>query len=148
METIATTSHIVVSVILIGLVLLQQGKGANAGAVFGGGGDTVFGASGAGSALTKVTTAIAIVFFGLTLYLAYENKNRDAFEGAELLDALPTSAELVAETEVVPEESQSVGVEMLSPLPQEQVKDETTTGSDAATTDVEKIVEEAAQPEE
>ncbi len=45
------------------MILLQQGKGAEVGAVFGGSSQTVFGASGAGNALTKATWALAIIFF-------------------------------------------------------------------------------------
>ena len=55
--------HIVVCVSLVIVILLQQGKGAEVGAVFGGSSQTVFGASGAGNVLTKVTWALAAMFF-------------------------------------------------------------------------------------
>jgi preprotein translocase subunit SecG len=61
-------------VFLILVVLLQTGKGAEMGAVFGGGGgSTLFGASGAGNFLTKLTTGTAIVFFLTSLFLAYSS---------------------------------------------------------------------------
>ncbi len=76
--------HIVVSLTLIGVVLLQQGKGADVGAVFGGSSQTVFGASGAGNVLTKVTGICAAIFFATSLILAYTSSHRvsgSIFEG-------------------------------------------------------------------
>ena len=70
----ATILHLVACVFLILVVLLQTGKGAEMGAVFGGGGSsTLFGASGAGNFLTKLTTGTAIVFFLTSLFLAYSS---------------------------------------------------------------------------
>ena len=54
--------HLFLCVILIVLVLLQQGKGASAGAFMGGSSNTLFGSAGASTVLTKVTTGIAITF--------------------------------------------------------------------------------------
>jgi preprotein translocase subunit SecG len=71
---IVTVLHLVACVFLILVVLLQTGKGAEMGAVFGGGGSsTLFGASGAGNFLTKLTTGTAIVFFLTSLFLAYSS---------------------------------------------------------------------------
>ena len=57
MQSILLVIHVILSLALIGLVLIQQGKGADAGAAFGGGSSaSTFGASGAGSFLTKLTT--------------------------------------------------------------------------------------------
>ena len=72
--TIITIIHLIACVFLILVVLLQTGKGAEMGAVFGGGGSsTLFGASGAGNFLTKLTTGTAIVFFFTSLTLAYSS---------------------------------------------------------------------------
>jgi len=72
--TIITIIHLIACVFLILVVLLQTGKGAEMGAVFGGGGSsTLFGASGAGNFLTKLTTGTAIVFFLTSLTLAYSS---------------------------------------------------------------------------
>jgi preprotein translocase subunit SecG len=72
--TVITIIHLVACVFLILVVLLQTGKGAEMGAVFGGGGSsTLFGASGAGNFLTKLTTGTAIVFFLTSLTLAYSS---------------------------------------------------------------------------
>ena len=64
--------HVVVSIALIMIVLLQTGKGADMGAAFGGGGSqTLFGSTGASTFLSKATTAAAIVFMITSLALAY-----------------------------------------------------------------------------
>ena len=62
---------------LIGLVLLQQGKGADVGAAFGSGSSgTVFGSSGGANFLTRLTTVFAVFFFVLSFGLAYLAKER------------------------------------------------------------------------
>ena len=66
-----TIIHVIVSLGLILVVLLQQGKGAEMGAVFGGSSATIFGSSGAGNLLTRVTTGMAIVFMITSLSLGY-----------------------------------------------------------------------------
>ena len=72
MTTFLTILHVIVCVFLIAVVLLQRGKGAEIGAVFGGGGSsTVFGSRGAGNFLSKLTTGAAIVFMITSLSLAY-----------------------------------------------------------------------------
>ena len=72
MLTIITTLHVLAALAIVALVLLQQGKGADAGAAFGAGGSgTVFGARGAASFLTRTTAALAVVFFLTSLGLAW-----------------------------------------------------------------------------
>ena len=72
MSVILITIHIIVCVALIMIVLLQTGKGANMGAVFGGGSSqTLFGSTGASTFLTKATTAAAIIFMLTSLWLAH-----------------------------------------------------------------------------
>ena len=64
--------HVLVAVILIGLVLIQHGKGADIGASFGSGASsTVFGSQGTGTFLFKVTGGLAMVFFITSLTLSY-----------------------------------------------------------------------------
>jgi preprotein translocase subunit SecG len=63
--------HILACLMLIGIVLLQQGKGADMGAVFGGSSSTVFGSGGAGNFLTRLTAGCAIVFMLTSLSLTY-----------------------------------------------------------------------------
>ena len=70
MIILLTIFHVLVCVFLILVVLLQQGKGADWAGTFGGGGSqTVFGARGAGTVLSKATTAAAIIFMITSLAL-------------------------------------------------------------------------------
>jgi preprotein translocase subunit SecG len=63
MYTAVLTLHVILAIVLVILVLLQQGKGADAGAVMGAGGaNTVFGVGGASSLIVRLTTFIAIAF--------------------------------------------------------------------------------------
>ncbi|HNQ18460.1 MAG TPA: preprotein translocase subunit SecG [Smithellaceae bacterium] len=71
MQTFVTLIHILTCLVLILVVLLQAGKGANMGAAFGGSSQTVFGSSGAGTFLGKLTATVAIVFMITSLTLAY-----------------------------------------------------------------------------
>lgn len=71
MVIVVTVIHVLVSIGLILVVLLQTGKGAEVGAVFGGSSSTIFGSSGAGNFLTRLTTAMAIVFMMTSLTLGY-----------------------------------------------------------------------------
>src|SRR5438876_10149649 len=70
MVIVITVIHVIVSIGLILVVLLQTGK-ADMGAVFGGSSSTIFGSSGAGNFLTKMTTGMAIVFMMTSLTLGY-----------------------------------------------------------------------------
>lgn len=71
MQTAITVIHVFTAVAIVGLVLLQQGKGADVGASFGAGASqTVFGSSGSGSFLVRATTIVATVFFVTSLALA------------------------------------------------------------------------------
>ena len=71
MTTFLTILHILACVTLILIVLLQAGKGANMGAAFGGSSQTVFGSSGAGTFLGKMTAVVAIVFMLTSFALTY-----------------------------------------------------------------------------
>ncbi|HEY3305436.1 MAG TPA: preprotein translocase subunit SecG, partial [Candidatus Binatia bacterium] len=78
MITVVTIIHIIVSIGLILVVLLQTGKGADMGAVFGGSSSTIFGSSGAGNFLTRLTTGMAIVFMITSLTLGYFSGKKPA----------------------------------------------------------------------
>lgn len=72
METIILAVHVLLSVALIVLVMIQQGKGAEAGASFGGGASqTIFGSTGNTSFLGRITAIIAALFFATSLALAF-----------------------------------------------------------------------------
>ncbi|MHB8420186.1 MAG: preprotein translocase subunit SecG [Myxococcales bacterium] len=75
--TLVLIVHVIVCLVLFGVILIQQGKGASMGAAFGtGGSQTVFGGSGAGNFLTKTTWVCAILFFSTSLILAYQSSFR------------------------------------------------------------------------
>ncbi len=79
MTIFLTVLHVMVCLILIVVVLLQRGKGAEIGAVFGGGASTtIFGSRGAGNFLTRLTTGAAVVFMATSLLLAYFARERAA----------------------------------------------------------------------
>ena len=90
METFLYTLHFLVCFVLIGVVLLQRGKGADLGASLGGGGaNTIFGSRGAGNFLTRITTASAIIFMGTSLtlaYFGYQNSDVQLFDGDAPID--------------------------------------------------------------
>jgi preprotein translocase subunit SecG len=72
MQTILTIAHLVLALGLIGLILIQHGKGADAGAAFGSGASaTVFGAQGSGNFLSRSTAILAALFFITSVVLAY-----------------------------------------------------------------------------
>ena len=71
MQTILLTFHVIVAIALVALILLQQGKGADAGAAFGSGASgSVFGAKGSSSFLSRTTAILATLFFVLSLAMA------------------------------------------------------------------------------
>jgi len=78
MHTLLIMLHVLVCFVLILIVLLQAGKGADMGAAFGGSSQTVFGSSGAGTFLGKMTAAVAIIFMITSLTLAYTAGHRSS----------------------------------------------------------------------
>jgi preprotein translocase subunit SecG len=92
MVTLVTILHIIACLFLISVVLLQQGKGADMGAVFGGSSSTIFGSGGAGNFLTRLTTIMAVVFMLTSLTLTYTGARRmgsTVFDSAPLPEAPP-----------------------------------------------------------
>jgi preprotein translocase subunit SecG len=103
-DIILLVLHVILSLGIITLVLLQKGAGASAGASFGGGGGagSVFGASGSANFLSKTTAIFAIGFFINSLVLAYLAANRE-IKTDSVLDELV--APVSAPTVIVPETS-------------------------------------------
>ncbi len=94
METILLIVHVLIGASVIGLVLIQQGKGADAGASFGGGASqTVFGSAGAGSFLVKLTAGLAALFFATSLTLAVIAKQKAEAVGTFGLPEVPVQGE-------------------------------------------------------
>ena len=106
--------YLVVSIALIGIILLQQGKGAEMGASFGAGGaNTVFGASGSGNALTKTTTILAILFFAIALTISYMNSETTVAKD-EVIDVIATE-----------QQKKEGGLESEAPLKDDALESET-----------------------
>ena len=81
-QPIIIFTHVFVAIGIIALILLQQGKGADAGAAFGAGASgTVFGAKGSSSFLSRATGVLATVFFATSLTLAYFQGDRSGPSG-------------------------------------------------------------------
>jgi preprotein translocase subunit SecG len=96
MYTLMIIIHVIVSLALILIVLLQTGKGAEMGAGFGGGSNqTIFGSRGAATFLSKITTGAAVMFMLTSLSLAIMTKNRT---GSVIRDKAPRAAAPAAPT--------------------------------------------------
>jgi len=92
METLILIAHVLLAVVLIALILLQQGKGAEAGAAFGGGASqTMFGSQGSGNFLSRVTAIAATGIFLTSFTLAVYAKQR---AGAIAEQGIPAPAVL------------------------------------------------------
>ncbi len=90
MQTILIVVHLFIAIGLIGLVLIQHGKGADAGAAFGSGASaTVFGAAGSGNFLSRVTAVLAAAFFVTSLGMAWYSMQTT--EKKSLMDGVETS---------------------------------------------------------
>jgi preprotein translocase subunit SecG len=77
MEPLILIAHVLAALAIIGLILIQQGKGADMGASFGSGASqTLFGSTGGGNALTKATALLATVFFATSFGLAIVAKDK------------------------------------------------------------------------
>jgi preprotein translocase subunit SecG len=93
MEQIILIVHVLAALAIIGLILIQQGKGADMGASFGAGASqTLLGSTGSGSALTRATAVFATIFFATSLSLAYVAKQKsgiseDVIEVPELQES-------------------------------------------------------------
>jgi preprotein translocase subunit SecG len=89
LHTILMTVHIIAGISVIGLVLLQHGKGADMGAAFGSGASgSLFGATGSANFLSRATAALAAVFFLTSLGLSYIATSRPKVSGS-VMDSVP-----------------------------------------------------------
>ncbi len=86
--TIILTVQMLAALAMIGLILVQHGKGADMGAAFGSGGSgSLFGASGSANFLSRATAVLATIFFVCTLALAYFGNLRPSSSGSVLESA-------------------------------------------------------------
>ena len=115
MITFITIIHIIVSIGLILVVLLQTGKGADMGAVFGGSSSTIFGSSGAGNFLTRLTTGMAIVFMITSLTLGYFSGRKPS---ASVFDKGKVEAEQPAQQQPGPVTTPQAPAPQATPKPE------------------------------
>jgi len=114
MYEILLVVYLIVALALVGMVLIQQGKGADMGSSFGAGASaTVFGSSGAGNFMTKTTTILAtMIFFVLSIVLgnltAGQIKKTDEWENLEAAPAVETVTPAQTDVPVTEEKSSDV----------------------------------------
>jgi preprotein translocase subunit SecG len=110
MEQFIIIVHVLAALAIIGLILLQQGKGAEAGASFGGGASqTVFGSSGGGNFFSRATAIFSLIFFITSFGLAIVAKNKAAVQANVGIPALvEQSAPADVEVPVVEEQGSDV----------------------------------------
>ena len=100
MYQVIIIGHVLVGLAVIGLVLMQHGKGADAGAAFGSGSSgTVFGAQGSASFLSRTTAVLAAVFFSTSLGLAVLSGKSES--DADIMDTTPVVESLETEMPIV-----------------------------------------------
>jgi preprotein translocase subunit SecG len=114
-----TILHVIVCLILILVVLLQAGKGANMGAAFGGSSQTIFGSSGAGTFLGKMTTVVAAIFMLTSLTLSYfsVSKGSSLMDGVSRSQAGKAAPRTAAQKPVVPTDAGKAGAALPATQP-------------------------------
>ena len=117
MEQIILVVHLLVALAIIGLIMLQQGKGADMGASFGAGASqTLFGSDGSGNVLTRATGWLVVLFFASSFGLALlANQKSGAVNELDL--EIPVTVE--AQVEAIEEELPVIEAEIPAVLPTE-----------------------------
>ena len=138
--SILVAIDVLLAIAIIGLVLIQHGKGADAGAAFGSGASgTVFGAQGSASFLTKLTTVLAVLFFANSLWLAHLASNRPVAES--VIDAVEEVQTETSEIETPQSEISNIDVPDDSDAGEVSVEDSQT---ESATEDLLNDLEDSA----
>ena len=136
MENFILVVHVLLALGLIGLIMLQQGKGAEAGASFGSGSSqTVFGAAGTGNFFSRMTGILAAIFFVTSIALAVVAKNNSVISD----DFLPEAAAIESLVGEVEDAAENLQVDAASALEQTEATLETTAK------DAQKTLENAAK---
>ena len=128
METFLLVIHTLVALGIIGLVLLQHGKGADVGAAFGGGASgSVFGATGSANFLSRATAMLAVVFFLTSLGLTYLSSRKTEHKGV----MAPQSTPATPVPGQVPGQVPGAPAEKAIPVPQQSAPAAPDSGSKA-----------------
>jgi preprotein translocase subunit SecG len=127
METLLIIVHVIVCLFLIGIVLLQHGKGADIGATFGGSSQSLFGTEGPLPLLNKITTLSAVIFMVTSVMLAYISSHNGTGSVMSKLSADKPAVETTTTTQpeaklVVPVESESAAAAVQDSKPAQEEK--------------------------
>ena len=125
MQTILIIVHVIVCLFLIGIVLLQHGKGADIGATFGGSSQSLFGTEGPLPLLNKITTFAAVVFMVTSISLAYISAKSGSGSVMSVLSSDQPAAVEPAKQEaelVVPAEQETVNTAEQAAQPVQEEK--------------------------
>lgn len=159
METILTVVHLFLAIGLVGLVLMQHGKGADAGAAFGSGASaTVFGSQGSANFLSRATAILATLFFATSLWLAYYSMQSTTsvslMENVEA-PAVTVPAEPAVETEsatdlpsvpmAAPEATNESDIPVVGMPAAMEAANDAAESAQAEAADIPAVVEEAAE---
>ena len=130
LQTMVLIAHTVIALLIIVLVLMQRGKGADAGAAFGSGASgTVFGARGSSNFFSRTTAILAAAFFVSSLSLAYISSQRtDApdslIESGIINDIAEPNDTTVDETTIAPELPNTTSIPLDDELPELQISED------------------------
>jgi preprotein translocase subunit SecG len=112
MQKIVLIAHTFIALAIIGLVLLQRGKGADAGAAFGAGASgTVFGARGSSNFFSRATAILATIFFASSLTLAYMSSQREE-SPSSLIERAPAVEAVEGDEQAAPEGAADAGQDL------------------------------------
>jgi len=114
---VAIVVHVLIAMAIIGLVLLQHGKGADMGSGFGGGASgSLFGATGSANFLSRTTAVLAAVFFASSLGLAYLATTKPR-EAGSVVDRAPAAQPKAESPKAEPKNEKPQGSEPSAPAP-------------------------------
>ena len=143
MHSVVLIGHTLIAVLIIVLVLLQRGKGADAGAAFGAGASgTVFGAQGSSNFFSRATAVLATAFFVSSLTLAYMSSQRTTAPESLLEDSLATEAPLEPESTDTDDATDDGN---LPELPEADAADPATTDQEMPSLEPEQPIEESGE---
>lgn len=154
MVNILTIVHIIVCFFLVIIVLLQQGKGANMGATFGGSSQTVFGSEGPLPLLNKVTTMAAITFMVTSIALAYISSHKSTSSVMKDFDAQKTQGNSIERSaEPLPQPGSTPDMPLTpaeTPVPQAapSAPEKTGAAQDVTVKPAEAVAPQTAAPQE
>ena len=117
---VAIVVHVLVAMAIVGLVLLQHGKGADMGSGFGGGASgSLFGATGSANFLSRTTAVLAALFFASSLGLAYLATTKPR-EAGSVVDRAPAAQPKAEAPKPEPKSEKPQGAEQSPPKPAEK----------------------------